>query len=234
MKDFVTFYCCQTEKMINKIVLLYKRTTLWTISMLTQMSPMQHLTPMTHLSPMQHLTQIPRLVRNMSTTNLHESPYMLITSRIDEPRVYIPYKPTVQVSKVKDISRFDLIQARAGIIVYTIVDGKIYFCMGKDSEYDSYTDFAGGVRYSVENVISAAVREFNEESLQVFGDIEPEKIQESICLYSNSMLTIFLNVRCDLSDIINNFQKKVRYEDQPEIKEINWLSRTQFFRIVRI
>jgi hypothetical protein len=94
-------------------------------------------------------------------------------------------------------------QNRAGIIPYNITsDNKIEICMGVDSKHGDVTDHGGRVKYN-ESPIDAALREFHEETLDVFQPLDQndERIKNSFLLYSASTLIMFVRMN-------TNFEQK--------------------------
>ena len=162
---------------------------------------------------------------------IHSNPYTLITSRIDNPIVHVQTGPSTHICCVKDIPEKDKVQSRAGVIIYTIRDGRLYFCLGIDTNHDAYTDFSGGIKQT-EDTISGAHREFIEESLNVFGNISKDQINNSLALYSENMMTIFIYVNCDMDRICSIFEKSVRFTSNPEVKSILWLPKMKFLNII--
>ena len=101
--------------------------------------------------------------------------------------------------------------SRAGVIPYTIKDGKKYFLLGIDAKFGTLTDFGGGVKRG-ENFIEAACRELDEESLGIFNFLHPERMKEvrqnSTTVYDDNSAIIFLNVSVDsMNDVCGNFPK---------------------------
>lgn len=98
---------------------------------------------------------------------------------------------------------------RAGIILYTLIDGKEpYFCFGIDRHYSDLSDFGGQREETDENIIHTAVREFNEESRCMIGfKLKPEDVQDSVCLYNSEILLIFLEIGSGFSDIIDTINE---------------------------
>lgn len=142
---------------------------------------------------------------------------------------------------------------RAGVILYTVVDGATFFGLGLDSRTHDLTDFGGGVSYKHDqNVIRGALREFEEETLQIFEKIIPEDIKRCPIIYDDHNLIIFIHLEVNpddvcskfnqqYSDIINNNNisrkddhkvscKKIR---DPEVCGITWLNWEDFQRIIK-
>jgi len=62
---------------------------------------------------------------------------------------------------------------RAAVVPFTISDGNLYFCFGKDSGSGDITD-AGGGRKSNETVLEAGLREWTEEFRKIFGKLHTD------------------------------------------------------------
>ena len=133
---------------------------------------------------------------------------------------------------------------RAGVIIYTVINGFIYFGLGLDSKTHDLTDFGGGVSYKNDlNAICGALREFQEETLEIFDDISFDDIKQCPVIYDNNNLIIFIhmNVDPDATCIrLNEKYKKAieinqssvlegkpRHHD-PEVCGITWLTWEEF------
>lgn len=87
---------------------------------------------------------------------------------------------------------------RAGIIIYTVINGSIYFGLGLDAKTHDLTDFGGGVIYKTDlNVIRGALREFEEETLEIFDPITFDDIKQCPVIYDNDNLIIFVHMNID-------------------------------------
>lgn len=71
------------------------------------------------------------------------------------------------IVKGKDLSSIKV--RRAGVIPYTVCNGRLFFLMGVDSQYNQVTDFGGGSKKD-ENALQTALREFNEETNGIFSN----------------------------------------------------------------
>lgn len=119
---------------------------------------------------------------------------------------------------------------RAGVIPYTVINGHIHICLGVDSKSNELTDFGGGIRDSDINPLYGAIREFREESNDVFGEenYNPENYLDSPCLIKNMsqkssfhMMIIFQEVDASLmSTTMNKFS--VDFATNDEIRAICW------------
>lgn len=128
---------------------------------------------------------------------------------------------------------------RAGIILYTVRNKVLYFGLGVDARTSDLTDFAGRVNYNLDtDAMQGAIREFNEETLDIFRGLTRERLEDALALYDNHNLVIFLRVRVDPDHVCRTFANKhqqvmkeklnsnARY--LPEVSAITWLSRKQF------
>jgi len=128
--------------------------------------------------------------------------------RIDSFNSVTPSDERVTFVKFVDHKK-RIIQTRGGFIPYTIENGKIKVCMAVDTSTGDITDFGGRLKND-ENAIDAAIREFHEESLNVFEDVEinDEKIRNSFILLSNSTLIVFFRIDCDFEEKRKEFLQR--------------------------
>ena len=124
--------------------------------------------------------------------------------------------------------------ARGGVIVYTIVNGKLFFGLGVDTKSGDLTDFGGGIRYKKDqNAIQGALREFMEESLSVFGVFTQEDVQKNLVVYSPNMLILFIHLKLDIANVNEVFTSRVNTSRNPEICNIVWLPQEQFRTMIK-
>ena len=135
---------------------------------------------------------------------------------------------------------------RSGVILYTIYNNIIYFGLGLDSKTHELTDFAGGVYYNNnETSIIGGLREFKEETLDIFEQVTIDMIQDSLCIYDDKNMVIFIRIDLDPDQISQHFlikyqkvrkhvlkcrrRKNVKKKDKylPEVCSITWLTLKQ-------
>jgi len=115
--------------------------------------------------------------------------------------------------------------ARAGVIPYIIKDSKVLFAFGLDAQFRELTDFGGGVSYKRDKTaVVGALREFSEESLGVFRDLEPKDVENCFVMYNINMMIIFLPVDVDPKDKNKLFHEYLQDEENPEVCDIVWLT----------
>jgi len=129
-------------------------------------------------------------------------------------------------SVVNHINWSKLQPSRAGIIPYikNEKDDTLIFAFGVDVNFRELTDFGGGVSYKKDkNAVVGALREFEEESLGVFGSFNPKDIGNCFVLYNLEMMIVFVLVDVNPEEINNIFHEKLKTETNPEVDDILWL-----------
>lgn len=146
---------------------------------------------------------------------------------------YTHKPPPFYKTKVSEIDLINVKPQRAGIILYTKINNIIYFGVGVDNNTKEYTDFGGGIQYQKDgNVIAGAIREFTEETLQIFGQLEYHDVKDCLALYNLNNLVIFKYVTQNINLIRENFLHEYRYYVdkgiKPEVCDIAWLTQNEF------
>lgn len=126
---------------------------------------------------------------------------------------------------------------RAGIIIYTVKDGSVYFGLGVDTKTHDLTDFGGGVSYKTDNnAVRGAIREFEEESLEIFESLTFNDIEHCPVIYDKNNLIIFLHIDIDpdaVSEAFNAKYKSVMRNLESEVCAITWLTWEEFKYSIR-
>lgn len=111
---------------------------------------------------------------------------------------------------------------RGGVIIYTVVNGSIYFGLGLDSRTHDLTDFGGGIIYKTDrNVVIGALREFNEETLDIFEPITIDDIKQCPVIYDDNNLVIFIHMNIDPDTTCLAFSEKYKKISSPKICSTN-------------
>ena len=114
---------------------------------------------------------------------------------------------------------------RCGVILYTRVKGYLLFGFGQDAEYQQLTNFAGGYNKKDKNVITAALREFCEETLGLFCNVNENTVQNDFVVYDKYNVVIFLYTDNDIDDINTAFyEAKKKQTGKIEIEDIVWMT----------
>src|SRR4029079_3399 len=134
------------------------------------------------------------------------------------------------ISRVGNIKNIPV--TRAGVILYTVVDGDIYIGLGADAKYNELTDFGGGVR-SNQNSFTEALRELCEESVGLYCNINKSDIINAPIMYDKHNLIIFLYVRDDPLLITERFRLLKKDKSNLEINDIDWMILNDFMYAIQ-
>lgn len=96
--------------------------------------------------------------------------------------------------------------SRSAIVPYCVVNNVIHFVFGIDSKYGDITDLGGGVR-KYESAVTGAMREFTEESHNVFAnELSVNSLVKSLAISDKKMTVIFMRINSDaIGSSINSF-----------------------------
>ena len=150
------------------------------------------------------------------------------------PYINLYFSCKSYTDKIPDSKRFN----RAGIIPYTVINNKKFFCLGVDAMYGTLTDFGGGVKRS-ENFVEAACRELEEESLGIFDFTTKELMDKvrknSTTIYDSYTAIIFLNVKIEnIDDIIDLYDYKFKHTSgRVENSAVLWIPEDIFFYLIK-
>lgn len=142
------------------------------------------------------------------------------------------YKNTVTKTIVQNLDLNIVKPRRAGVIIYTVHNEITYFGLALDSRTHDLTDFGGTIIYKIDkNVITGALREFEEETLNIFETITFEDIKSYPVIYDKNNLIIFIHLNIDpdlISKSFNEKYKSVINSEIPEVCSITWLTWPEF------
>jgi hypothetical protein len=187
--------------------------------------------------------EIPRVTMSYRSNEISASDPIVVTSLPNvstiSKRPYSPPKtepvrslsrsPRVRPVRLKRVTtiNWNLIRpSRAGVIVYVDTPNGRKFCLGVDRVHHELTDFGGGVRYKRDGTaLVGALRELAEESLGIFGMIEPGDVQNSLVIYNNSLLIVFVRVNHNPLSITQLFRSRVQPES--EVSALVWITPTE-------
>lgn len=126
---------------------------------------------------------------------------------------------------------------RCGVIPYTIANGSIYFLLARDKTTRELGDFGGGVRKS-EFALTAALREFYEESHGIFGQIyksESDMSNKVALVDGSNMAIVFVPLDSmwleEAQRVFLEHPPKKKKED--EVSELVWVSEYTFSSLIK-
>lgn len=132
----------------------------------------------------------------------------------------------VIVKQVKNLTEKDLSSVtRAGVIVYRVIDiiNGVHLLLGVDRKHKELTDFGGGVsKKKDKNPIETALREFNEETLGIFGQLTIKDIKDSLAFINQQMMVIMIHMPVNLEKTVKTFEKNL--VKHTEISDLVWIS----------
>jgi len=128
----------------------------------------------------------------------------------------------------------------AGVIPYTIVNGKVYLLLARHKFSGDLGDFGGGVKKE-ETTLKGAIREYFEESNYIFVN-EKADLDHSVAIVDDKMAILFLYI--DQKWFYNaekTFERQKKRDSmypscQPgtdEISEILWVTEEQFVNFIK-
>lgn len=143
---------------------------------------------------------------------------------------------------VQNIDPENVRPRRAGVILYTVSNEAIFFGCGLDANTHEITDFGGHVMNRIDaSAIHGALREFDEETLQILEPIRPQDIKHCPVIYDANNLIIFIHVNINpdiMCHVFNTRYQSVVHGDvnktrEPEVCAITWLSWEEFQLSIR-
>lgn len=148
-------------------------------------------------------------------------------------------KTLVKRCLAKELDLMTVKPQRAGVIMYTKYNDQVYFGIGVDTLSGEYTDFGGGISYKDKkdkNVITGALREYDEETLSIFGIITQEDVQDCTVIYNYQNLILFRYIDVDFRTIhdlfTNEYNKRIDTGEIPEVCNIKWVTTKEFKDII--
>ena len=132
----------------------------------------------------------------------------------------------------------------AGILPFSILNGNVFFLLGKDSMENTWSDFGGRVELKDQgNNINTAIREFYEESLGVILSIDNVKLllkdKSNFTMTKTKTLNgapyyMFIVKICHSDKLPDEFSSRKQFCEYIRIdkkfkekKEISWFSKKQ-------
>lgn len=124
---------------------------------------------------------------------------------------------------------------RAGVIPFTKLDNKVYFLLAVDFKTGDLSDFGGGCKKN-ETLISAAVRELNEESYGVFRNVSEQVLYNSFAIVNHKRNIAVFFMYID-SEWITKAKDEyliaiLKNSDKFETRDIKWIPEEEFKTLI--
>lgn len=114
---------------------------------------------------------------------------------------------------------------RGGVIPY-INQGKVRkYCLGVDRKSGDISPFMGKILASDKTVVDGCMREWEEESLNVFASYKQKKV---VLMHTKRMAIIFIRFDIEADAPIAAFRAQVKNTPASEMKDILWFTHTEF------
>lgn len=95
---------------------------------------------------------------------------------------------------------------------------------GINSSYRRLIDLAGHRETTDRTVIDNAIREFSEETLGVFGNVDRSLVARMPSLMNEETALYFVPFKVDPKEVHRNFQWRLANEARPEVLGLVWLT----------
>ncbi len=136
------------------------------------------------------------------------------------------------LGKIKDFNINKRNIKRAGIIVYTTIESKIYFMLGIDEFSGDLTDFGGGIQSRDKGPINCALREYEEETIGTIHTLNEESLKNCNFISSNTMLIIFVPLKFDHTKVFDKFNRKIENRSFSEVLGLVLLDGPSFIKLI--
>lgn len=153
-----------------------------------------------------------------------------------------PVSNDVTVTTVEQCIRSGITPERAGVIMYTIYNKQLYIGMAVDSASHDLTDFGGRIYYDNDpDCITGSLREFHEESLNIFNQVAVNDIAQYSVVHDNYNLIVFLHLDVKPDEVSQKFLAEHNNRIMAgsssarrniEVCGITWLTITAFIKAV--
>lgn len=156
-----------------------------------------------------------------------------LVHRIDPGGKIVRRHGPIKLDLVKNIDWKTNRPPRAGVIVYTILEGSLLFGLGIDFTYDNITDFGGQVSYlDDKNAVVGGLREYDEETHGIFGKFSPKQVRDCLVATRNDMMVMFVPLEIYPDQASKQFLLAAENSPDREILEIIWLNKKKLFRLI--
>lgn len=118
---------------------------------------------------------------------------------------------------------------RGGIIGYSINKDEVELVVAKDRLSGDISNFAGSMTPSDKNIINTSIREFNEETLGVFGKIDRKVLKKCLVIYNDIEVIIFYPLSYKKDIVSKKFISRCNKKSYTEMENLIFCNITDFF-----
>lgn len=113
--------------------------------------------------------------------------------------------------------------SRAACLPYTVKNGRLYFLLVVDKKSGDFADYGGGVKKH-EFALDACLREFKEESGELFNNIyeKKEEMVDFVAMTRNNMSSIFIPMGCGWDHVVDIL------DPSNEVSRMVWIEEHHF------
>jgi hypothetical protein len=121
---------------------------------------------------------------------------------------------------------------RAGIIPFLEQNGVLFFAFSVDFNIASLGDFGGHFEPTDTDLLDAAIREYREEALNVFGLITRDSLKDCYVLEGDETVEILMYINPPFYQYTELFNSMVIGQKEHEVQNVVWLSKQQLLRVI--
>lgn len=124
--------------------------------------------------------------------------------------------------------------SRAAIVPYCVINGTVHFVFGIDSKYGDITDLGGGVR-KYESAVTGAMREFTEESHNVFAnELMVNSLVKNLAISDKKMSVIFMRIPVSaIRESTGSFRNSLNSGGCTEVRDLIIITDDELVRLSR-
>lgn len=134
--------------------------------------------------------------------------------------------------KVYDVNWNDPKFIRAGIIPFVEQGGIRFYAFGLENGVAAIGDFGGHIEKWDNDALDAAIREYQEESLNAFGELHRENMMDYDVLIGKDTAEILVPVNGPLHQYNEIFRELLGTNPDHEVQSIIWLSKQQLLTAI--
>lgn len=134
--------------------------------------------------------------------------------------------------RVRDVNWNDPKFIRAGIIPIIDQGSVRFFGFGVENGVAAIGDFGGHKEKIDKDLLDAAIREYSEEALNIFGEITREMLQDYYVIEGVDTVEILIPISGSLYQYTEAFRSLVGDNIFHEVQDLIWLSRRQLLTAI--